>query len=61
MFTKIVWHLLIGIILLATIAMIFVFPYSWAKWTFSGLALFEAIVFYFLDVLRRSNTEDTAK
>lgn len=54
MFTKIVWFTLIGVIFLATVAMIFVFPYTWAKWTFGGLAIFEIIIFYLLDTLRKA-------
>ncbi|MCW0953385.1 hypothetical protein OIT44_04765 [Weissella ceti] len=54
MLTKITWFSLIGVILIATIAMIFVFPYAWAKWTFAGLALFEVVIFYLLDLLRKS-------
>lgn len=54
MFTKIIWFTLIGFIFLATISLIFVFPQTWAKWTFGGLAFFELIVFYLLDTLRKA-------
>lgn len=54
MFTKIIWFLLTGVIFAATIAMIFVFPEAWTKWTFAGLAFFELIVFYLLNLLRKT-------
>lgn len=59
MFTKIVWFTLIGSIFAATIAMIFVFPYAWSMWTFGGLAIFELIIFYLLDTLRKTGSTDS--
>lgn len=55
MFTKIIWFSLITVIFLGTISMAFIFPEAWAKWTFGGLAFLELIVFYLLDLLRKSS------
>ncbi|RRG18527.1 hypothetical protein D3P96_00650 [Weissella viridescens] len=58
MIAKVIWRFITIILPLATVALVFVFPQTWARITFVILALFEALVFYLIEKLLRDPNND---
>lgn len=55
---KFIWRGLTIALPLATFTLAFVFPQTWARWTFVDFAIFQALVFYLLERLFRDPNDD---
>ncbi|MBM7616847.1 hypothetical protein JOC36_000380 [Weissella uvarum] len=58
---KIAWRFITILLPLATLGCAFIFPQTWARWTFVILALVEAAVFYLLERVLRDPNDDMDK